>query len=218
MTEQTSMDFLHPEHLAGLHKSGLSNEIILEAGIKSVPPRDISKKLGFDIPGLTSMYEIPYPGCEGYSRFKAFYADNEKYYKDGSEKPKYLARKDSGNRLYIPYKVTPILKDVSIPLYITEGEKKSLKATQEGLSCIAISGLWNWGRKTENGYELLPDFDQIALESRTVYLVPDSDWQEPNREGKPKNLKQAVNELAYCLIDKGAKVDWVELPQGGENE
>lgn len=55
---------LHPAHLEDLHKSGLSNEIILEAGIKSVPPRDISKKLGFDIPGLISMYEIPYPGCE----------------------------------------------------------------------------------------------------------------------------------------------------------
>jgi hypothetical protein len=80
MREQISMDFLHPEHLADLHKSGLSNEIILEAGIKSVPPRDIPKKLGFDIPGLSSMYEIPYPGCDGYSRFKAFYADSEVRY------------------------------------------------------------------------------------------------------------------------------------------
>ncbi|MDO8141755.1 MAG: DUF3854 domain-containing protein [Candidatus Brocadiales bacterium] len=205
---------LHPAHLEDLQKSMLSKEIILEAGIKSVPPRDIPKKLGFDMPGLISICEIPYHGCEGYSRFKAFYADGEGYYKNGSEKPKYLARKDSGNHLYIPYKVTPILKDVSIPLYITEGEKKSLKATQEGLSCIAISGLWNWGRKTENSYELLPDFDQITLEGRTVYLVPDSDWQEPNREGKPKNLKQAVYELAYLLIDRGAKVNWIELPQG----
>src|SRR3989304_1163899 len=93
----------------------------------------------------------------------------------------------------------------SIPIYITEGEKKALKGTQEGLPCIAISGLWNWGRKTENGYELLPDFDQIALEDRMVYLVPDSDWLEPNPEGKTKKLEQALNELAYCLIDKGAK-------------
>ena len=202
----------HPDHLADLRKSGLSDETILEASIKSVPPRDIPKKLGFDIQGLISMYEIPYPGCEAYSRFKALYADGERYYKDGSEKPKYLARKNSGNHLYIPFKITSILKDVSIPLYITEGEKKALKAAQEGLPCIAISGLWNWSNGNK---ELLPGFDQIALEGRTVYLVPDSDWLEPNREGKPKNLRQAVNTLACKLIDRGAKVSWVELP-GGE--
>ena len=215
MTENISMDFLHPDHLADLRKSGLSDEAIQEAGIKSVSPRDIPKKLGFDIPGLSSMYEIPYPGCEGYSRFKAFYADGERYYKGGDEKPKYLARKDSGNHLYIPPKVKQILSNPAIPLYITEGEKKTLKAAQEGIDCIGLSGLWNWGRKTENGYELLPDFSQIALDGRTIYIVPDSDWLEPNREGKPKNLKQAVHDLAHRLIDRGAKVSWVELP-GGE--
>ena len=163
---------LHPAHLEDLQKSGLSNEIILEAGIKSVPPRDIPKKLGFDIPGLSSMYEIPYPGCDGYSRYKAFYADCDKYYKDGSEKPKYLTRKGSGNHLYIPHKVTPIVEDVSTPVCIVEGEKKSL-AAHEGLNCVAIPGLWNWGHKTDDGtYELLPDFNQIVLEGRTVYLVP----------------------------------------------
>lgn len=212
MTENISMDFLHPEHLADLHKSRLSNETILEAGIKSVPPRDIPKKLGFDIPGLVSMYEIPYPGWEEYSRFRVFYADGERYYKDGGEKPKYLARKDSGNHLFIPDKVTPILKDVSIPLYITEGEKKALKATQEGLPCIAISGLWNWSNGNK---ELLTDFDQIELDGRTIYIVPDNDWLLPDRQGNPKNLKQAVHDLAHRLIDRGAKVAWVELP-GGE--
>ena len=206
---------MHPDHLADLRKSALSDETILGAGIKSVPPRDIPKKLGFDIPGLISMYEIPYPGCEGYSRFKAFYADSERYYKDGSEKPKYMARKDSGNCLYIPLKVIPILKDVSIPLYITEGEKKSLKATKEGLPCIAISGLWNWSNGNK---ELLTDFDQIELNGRTVFIVPDNDFLLPNRKGERKNLKQAVHELAYCLIDNGAKVDWIEIPQEGDKK
>lgn len=208
---------LHPAHLEDLQKSGLSNEIILEAGIKSVPPRDIPKKLGFDIPGLSSVYEIPYPGCDGYSRFKAFYADDGRYYKDGNSKPKYLAMKDSGNRLYIPPKVKQILSNPAIPLYFTEGEKKTLKAVQEGIDCIGLPGLWNWGKKLNDGaYELLPDFDQIALDGRTIYLIPDNDWRDPDRKGKPKNLKQAVNELAYCLIDRGVRVNWIALPQEGE--
>ena len=204
---------LHSDHLADLRKSGLSDETILEAVIKSVCPRDIPKKLGFDIPGITSMYEIPYPGTD-YSRYKMFYDEADKINpKTGDERPKYLAKKDSGNRLYIPTKVRAILKDLSIPLYITEGEKKSLKACQEGLYCIAISGLWNW--KVKDRDELISDFDLIALDGRTVYIVPDNDFLLPDRHGKPKNLKQAVNELAYKLIDRGAKVSWVELP-GGE--
>ena len=198
----------HPLHLEDLRKSGLSDETITEAGIKSVPPREIHQRLGFDILGLQSMYEIPYGG--EYARFRVFYEENAKYFKDGKEKPKYLTGKDSGNRLYIPPKARPILNDLSIPLYITEGEKKSLKATQEGLPCIAISGLWNWKIKDKDA--LISDFDLIDLEGRTINIVPDTDWLEPNRKGEQKNLKQAVYRLAYSLIDKGAKVSWVELP------
>lgn len=214
MTENISMDFLHPGHLADLRKSGLFDETIQEGGIKSVCPREIDKIFGYPT-FANNAYKITYPGTN-YSRYKMFYSDVDKINpRTGDERPKYLVKKDSGNRLYIPAKVRPILKDLSKPIYITEGEKKAMKATQEGLLCIAISGLWNWSNGNK---ELIQDFDQIALDGRTIYLVPDSDWLKPNREGKPKNLKQAVNELAYLLIDKGAKVSWVELPQGGENE
>ena len=71
------------------------------------------------------------------------------------------------------------------------------------------------GKKNNN--ELIPDFDLIVLEGRTIYIVPDNDFLLPDRKGGRKNLKQAVSELAYRLIDKGAKVSWVELP-GVSNE
>jgi hypothetical protein len=79
-----------------------------------------------------------------------------------------MTKKDSYNRLYIPSKVTTILGDVSIPIDITEGEKKALKACQEGLYCVGITGLWNWKVKGEN--RLIQDFDRVALEGRTVCL------------------------------------------------
>ncbi len=199
---------LDPQHYDDLKKSRLSDDTIREAGIKSVSPDLINKKLGFNVHGLVSMYEIPF--SEEYSRFRAFYEAGKEFNKDGSKKPKYLVRKDSGNRLYIPTKVKPVLGDVSMPLDITEGEKKALKGCQEGLSCIAISGLWNWKMKGEN--KLISDFDRIALDGRTVYLIPDNDWLEPNRNGEGKNLKQAVDDFAYLLIDRGAKVYWRELP------
>lgn len=203
----------NPAHLADLRKSGLLNETILEAGIESVPPRDINKIFGYET-YAKSVLEIPYPGTD-YSRYKMFYDEADKINpKTGDERPKYLAKKDSGNHLYIPTKARPVLKDLSKPLYITEGEKKSLKAYQEDIYCIAISGLWNWKIKDKD--ELIPDFDLIALDGRTVYIVPDNDWLLPDQHGKPKNLRQAVYGLAEKLKGRGAKVFVVLLPEESE--
>ncbi len=199
---------LSPEHLADLKRSGLADKTITEAGIESVSPDRINKRLGFNIPGLNSMYQIPYG--DSYARYKVFYAQGEEYYKDGRAKPKYLCRKESGNRLYIPKNIRLILDDVSTRIYITEGEKKALKTTQEGLNCIAISGLWNW--KNKDSDDLIEDFNLINLNNRTVYLIPDSDWIEPDRQGNPKNLKDAIKRLAHQLIDSGAKVFVIYLP------
>ncbi len=199
---------LSPQHLEDLRKSGLTDDTIQEADIKSVPPNQINKKLGSSRNGISSAYEIPYDS--EYSNLRMYYEPGKEYEKNGDKKPKYLARKDSGNRLYIPSKVKPILNDVSIPLNITEGEKKALKGCQEGLYCIAISGLWNWKVKDED--KLIPDFDQIALAGRTITINPDNDWLEPNKNGERKNLKQAVLRFAHLLIDRGAKVYRRELP------
>lgn len=202
----------YPDHQADLCKSGLLNKTIQESGIKSLRPADIDRTIGF--PTLAeSAYAIPYLGTD-YSRYKMCYPEADKINPaNGEERPKYLAKRDSGCRLYIPSKVVPVLGDLSVPIYLTEGEKKALKACQEGLYCIAIAGLWNW--KAKDSDELIPDFDLIVLAGRTVYIVPDNDFLLPDRKGERKNLKQAVHKLAYKLIDKGAKVSWVELP-GGE--
>jgi len=186
-------------HLQDLRKSGLSDETVLKAEIKSVPPDIFKKKLGFDS-GITSVYELPYD--KSFSRFKAFLNDG---------RTQYLQIKETGNRLYIPADVKPALSDPSIPLFITEGEKKALKACQEGLFCIGLSGLWNWSNGTK---ELIPDFDLIACKDRHIYITPDNDWLKPNKHGYRKNLRNAVYELAEKLREREAKVFIVELPQG----
>ena len=108
-------------------------------------------------------------------------------------------------------KIAAILKNPSIPLYITEGEKKALAACQSGLPCVALSGLWNWKNKGDDA--LISDFYLIAFKNREVFIVPDNDWHQPDRNGKSKNLKAAVMELSYRLLDRGAKVFIVLLPQ-----
>jgi hypothetical protein len=53
-------------------------------------------------------------------------------------------RRASRCKAYIPANFRPkILTDPNVPLYITEGEKKALKACQEDLACIAVAGVWS---------------------------------------------------------------------------
>jgi len=204
MKKEDLSKLLNTDHLEDLKKSGLSDDTISKAGIVSISADQLIKRLGFTLPSLISSYEIPYN--ENFSRFRIFYSNSS-----NGKKPKYLQGKNTGNRLYIPSNVKPILNNPSIPLYITEGEKKALKATQEGLYCIGLSGLWNWSNGNK---ELIPDFDLIALRDRAIYIVPDNDYKTPNKNGYKKNLKKAVNELAEKLKAKGAIVSIVELPEG----
>ncbi len=68
-----------------------------------------------------------------------------------------------------------MLTDPSIPLYITEGVKKVLKAVQEGLPTIGVLGVWSWRGKVDDRSVPIPDLDRIVWRGRQVFLVFDSD-------------------------------------------
>ena len=93
-----------------------------------------------------------------------------------------------------------------MPLLITEGEKKALKANQDGLACVAIGGLWNW----QVGGRPIADLDRIDWCERETLIVPDSDaWTRPD-------LLQPVFALGKELEGRGAKVAVVKLPAGAD--
>jgi hypothetical protein len=66
------MNSLHPDHLADLRKSGLTDGTISAAGIYTVTPGDIGKKLGGLGNNVESALAFPYPGFVGYERFKVW--------------------------------------------------------------------------------------------------------------------------------------------------
>ncbi len=51
---------LHPEHLADLHKSGLTEAMISMMQVRSTRPSDIPKLLGWDPKKVESALVIPY--------------------------------------------------------------------------------------------------------------------------------------------------------------
>jgi hypothetical protein len=81
---------LHPDHRADLKQSGLSDETIQAAGIYTVPPDEIGKKLGGLANGVVSALAFPYSGCDDFERFKAFR-------EDGKAGPKYLQKAGTAN-------------------------------------------------------------------------------------------------------------------------
>lgn len=193
----------HPEHWNDLQKSGLSTETITASGIRTVLPGQIGKLLGWDSPNFQSALAFPYPGSE-FVRLKVFPA-----YKDSAgHKIKYLQRKKSGVHLYIPPSVQTRLLNQTDVLYITEGEKKALKGSQEGICCVGIGGVWNW----KEGDELMSEIKQLPLIDRSVVLIPDSDFNQNAQ------VVAAMKGLGTELEKLGAKVRLICLLQNNSTE
>ncbi len=139
---------------------------------------------------------------------------------DGSEKPKYkyLFPPGRGNILYYPPNADAgLLKDISKPLVITEGKKQLIALTRVAANDnpasvnwrflpVAINGVWGWRSKSAGG-GVIPQFNDIAWQLRSVYLVFDSDV-ETNWK-----VRYARQQLALELQSRGAVVRFVNLPQ-----
>lgn len=193
-------------HRHDLEASGLSPETIAAAGIYSAPEPETREILGF---GVGPGWVIPYPGTENGARpFCRVKPDTPPVW--NGKPAKYLSPKGSRNRLYVP----PILsgervRDPGVPLYVTEGEKKALKAVQEGVYCVGLAGVDAWRTRADDGRSVpIADLDQITWRGRTVTIVFDSDlaW-------KPE-VQRAEFALACELRSRGAVVQAVRIPQG----
>lgn len=188
----------HPEHLADLAKSGLSEDTITALAIYSARPHDIPKLVGFDPPAVTSVLVFPYPAVEGFCRVKLFPPITDK----NGHTIKYLQRRGSGCHLYITPSAWPILNDPTKPLTFTEGEKKAAALHQAGIAAIALGGLWNW---LEQG-EPIHGLDDIAWAERPISLDADSDvWSRPD-------LLRPVYAFGRELEERGAKVGVRQIP------
>jgi len=202
---------LQDHHLADLRSSGLDEETIRLSGCYSATEPTTRMLLGWGVgPGLV----FPFPGCtkvDG-TEFCQVKPDNAPQI-DG--KPaKYVTPKESGCRVYLPPILDrSILTDPSRPLYLTEGCKKPLKATQDGLPTLAFAGVDAWrDRRNGKGSAPIPELDSVAWKTRQVYIIYDSDLAR-----KPP-VRFAEFRLARELRERGAKVYAIRIPGGPNGE
>ena len=148
---------------------------------------------------------IPYRDESGATVLCRIKPDNPP--QNGNGKPsKYIGPTGLPNRVYFPPGVHDLLAADTATVFITEGEKKSLRAAQDGLACIGLSGVENWHAKKSTA--LIPDLERVGWKNRPVYIVFDSDSADN------ENIKMAESLLAATLANYGAVVRIVRLPGG----
>src|SRR5262249_22566018 len=126
---------IHPDHLADLRRSGLSDALISMMGVRSVVPQDVP---GFEnglYAKVQTVLAFPSPNVQTFSRYKLFPPIETQ-----SGTMRYFQPPGTGNHLYILPPVLQILDDFREPLWFVEGEKKTATGVQHGLKAIGFSG------------------------------------------------------------------------------
>ena len=198
-------------HLADLAKSGLTLEDAQRYGIHSVIRQEAKLILGFD-PGSDGLL-FAAPSLNGGRPSYQFKPDRPFTDKEGRP-VKYLSPKNSRNHLQVPADLLQegVLQDAGLPLVVTEGRKKSLKATKAGFPCVSLSGVWCFRQAgPDDQGRPIPDLDLVAWEGRQVFVAYDSDAVT-----KPA-VRGAEQALAQELGRRGAIVKLVRLPGGPDD-
>lgn len=87
-----------------------------------------------------------------------------------------------------------VLKDSSIPIIFTEGEKKASCLASLSKAAISTPGVWGWCSE-----DFKKDLSDFVLEDRTVFLLFDDDIKT-----KP-SVRKALDEFSIFLHRAGTK-------------
>ena len=171
-----------------LQNSAINEDVIRSRGYRTIANVQDLKELGFSpsqfrVPGLL----LPLHTTDGKIGLYVYRPDNPRVFEDKKKgrNPdgtypnkviKYEIPKGAGIRLDCPPICRLQLGDPSVPLWITEGQKKADALASKGLCAIALLGVWNFkGKNAMGGTAFLNDWDYIALNGRSVRIVLDSD-------------------------------------------
>ena len=201
---------LLPEHLVDLRNSGLSDETIRAARIYSeTDPKKIRLALRWRRPAdcLGHCLAFPFPDLDGrlngFVRFKPNNPRTE-VKKDGTFRLiKYENPMGTGIiRAYFVPAAFEAIRSPTVRLLITEGEKKTLCASQHAFPTIGLCGVDMWGVSLRDSTgkkigvrRLIKDLERINWAGRIVIIIFDTD-----SDHRP-NVARAAAQLAQELSD-----------------
>lgn len=197
--------------LRDLARSGLT----AEHGKLRIEPLDAATTKKLTGRDAAASYKLPYFTIDG--RPLKFYRvrllDPAPGFADGDRGQRYWQPPGTPPALYLAplLRWAKLARDVSVPLYVTEGEKKAAAACKANLPCIGLGGVWSWCQR-KKGVALIPDFQLFEWRGRRVIFVFDSDVAE-----KPE-VQQAMLALAEQLVALGASPETVKLAHGRNGE
>lgn len=115
---------------------------------------------------------------------------------------KYETPAGSAVHIDVPPFTQQHVRDVSVPLWITEGIKKVDALVSRELAAIGLTGVFNW----RNREGTLGDWEDIPLKGRQVTVCFDAD------AAKNMNVLRAMNRLGAWLKSKGATPHYLIVP------
>ena len=182
------------DDLANLRASGLTDETIRCNGLRTE-----NGTLVFPYCNLNGKWD-------GFARTRP----HNPRVRDGKA-VKYEQPKGVPPRAHFPVSCISAIRRGQGPIYVTEGEKKSMALSQHGLPAVGLGGTWCWKQKGSD--ELIPDLAAIDWHGLVVYIVFDWDVRKETRW----HVDLAAQQLAKALKVAGAKeVLRVEMPSGPE--
>jgi hypothetical protein len=193
---------LLPHHRAELDASGIAPAVWTRRGTRSVTARETAA-LGFASWQQFDGLLFPQWTLAGVQRNHLLKPDRPR--PDEKGKPiKYEAPYESVPHWDLHPDARHLLRDRTIPLYFTEGTKKSDAGWSRGLLCVSITSVWMFVR----GRLVVPDLDEIPLPGRIARVVFDSDVTRKDA------VTEALQRFCAVLDRRGAKVEVVYLPEG----
>lgn len=185
--------------LDDLKRSGLDGKDFLK--MKLHPCNDDEASIVLDSTFCTFGYILPYFDVKGKVMDTVRFRFLEELEGKKNKVVKYSQPKGTEPRLYFPpcIKWSKVLKDPSIDITFTEGEKKAYKASKMGIPTIGLGGVWSFKSKKLRK-NLIDDFKHINLNGRRILICYDNDIRSN------EDVTNALHAFAKELFNEGAKV------------
>jgi len=188
--------------IAELAKRNLSPEVIESSHITIVSGEQAMSELGFSI-GRCTAERIPYHDIDGSfwktdTNMMAVRYRPHKVLAEG-QKGKYLSPRGSGSAAYLPQvkglNWSEIAHDVTHPVFVTEGEYKSLKACVAGYTAIGLGGV----NMTKGKNGIVGPLNKFVWDSRKVYIVFDCDEESTPQQPFKPTVEKALTQFCAML-------------------